>query len=102
MDQGEKVFEKGGWQLTCRNSHILPSNLIETWEKELDVPKLPGMVFGNNHLTLKHPSSNLSITFTAYEAVKSWRSSPWFGTALQVAIASSWSEMREHPEDLAE
>ena len=41
------------------------------------------MVFGNNHLTLTHPSSNLTLTFTAYEAVKSWRVSPWFETGLK-------------------
>jgi type 2A phosphatase activator TIP41 len=102
MEQGERKFEHKGWEFSCRTSHILPSNDIETWEKELDVPKIPGMVFGNNYLTLKHPESNLMITFNAYEAVKSWREAPWYGTALTVAYASEWSQMREHPEDLAE
>eukprot|EP00009_Paramoeba_aestuarina_P008965 CAMPEP_0201507692 /NCGR_PEP_ID=MMETSP0161_2-20130828/1269_1 /ASSEMBLY_ACC=CAM_ASM_000251 /TAXON_ID=180227 /ORGANISM="Neoparamoeba aestuarina, Strain SoJaBio B1-5/56/2" /LENGTH=184 /DNA_ID=CAMNT_0047902127 /DNA_START=344 /DNA_END=895 /DNA_ORIENTATION=+ len=102
MEQGEKSFEQNGWVVSCRNSHILPSNLIETWEKELDVPKIPGMVFGNNHLTIKPPSSSLSIKFTAYDALKSWRASPWYDKALTVSYASEWSRVREHPEDLAE
>ena len=69
---GEKVFEKGGWQLSCKNSHILPTNLIETYAFP------PSVLFSS---FLSHPPLSPSLFPPTFQLGKGIRcpQDPWDG-----------------------
>jgi TIP41-like family len=77
------------------------SHETKSWCENLDAPKIPGMIFGNNFMAMTHEESKLQISFNAYDALKAWRAAPWFTTALSVAYAKEWKDKRD-VEDMCE
>ncbi|KAK7107324.1 TIP41-like protein [Littorina saxatilis] len=84
--------EFGPWTMSSIKSHILESDGAERerFEKELELPQLPEMVFGGNKLTLTH-KDGFGIEFSALDALKMVDA---HNDPLKVAAAKVWREAR--------
>ncbi|KAJ9583590.1 hypothetical protein L9F63_022063 [Diploptera punctata] len=92
------------WQVKYRQSHILHSKcssesgcidndgccLFCLYNRKLELPHMPDMVFGNNSLLLKH-DNGCAIEFNALDALKRVNSGK---LNIKIACADAWKESR--------
>eukprot|EP01121_Diplochlamys_sp_Union-15-3_P013713 TRINITY_DN4294_c0_g1_i1.p1 TRINITY_DN4294_c0_g1~~TRINITY_DN4294_c0_g1_i1.p1 ORF type:complete len:309 (+),score=43.06 TRINITY_DN4294_c0_g1_i1:78-929(+) len=69
----QEEFTHKGWHFRTSKRHILSSEEIEEWVKELKLPVLPEMVFGYNTIVIEKPiceGVTFSYSFNAMSALK--------------------------------
>ncbi|KAK4123290.1 TIP41-domain-containing protein [Parathielavia appendiculata] len=81
------------FQITSRKLPILKAGPIEAMSSRLGIP-LPEMIFGDNLVSVTHPSSGWSISFGAEGALDTVDKTGE-GGMLRVAYAREWSSSRE-------
>lgn len=98
VEKKQKIeeFSFGPWRITTIKDHILQSSALESIEKELAIPQLPEMLFGNNLLKVEH-IAGFGIAFNAVDALKKVDTKQ---ESLQVAAAESWQKARSDCEFL--
>ncbi|KAK6171269.1 hypothetical protein SNE40_019494 [Patella caerulea] len=91
-------YEFGPWQLTSTKSHILKSEgpERERFDKTLELPQVPEMVFAENILRLEH-ADGFGVEFNALDALKRVDA---HNDPLQVAVAKAWQEARSDCEHI--
>ncbi|KAJ5234512.1 TIP41-like protein [Penicillium citrinum] len=86
----------GGFRITTQKLPILKADPIEEMTKKLGIA-VPEMIFGDNFVTIEHPSSGWGISFNAFDALdlvdKTGQS------MLQVAYSKEWQQSREKTHD---
>lgn len=90
--------EFGSWTLHSVKSHILESDGPdrERFEKELELPQIPDMVFAGNILKLEH-KDGFGVCFNALDALKRVDAHT---DPLKVAAAKVWREARSECEHI--
>ncbi|KAK2658373.1 hypothetical protein Ddye_004906 [Dipteronia dyeriana] len=61
---------------------------IGRWEEKLDTTHLPGMVFGESGLVLKHDKTSTKIRFNTFDALGSWKKEAL--PSIEVLAAAQW------------
>jgi len=81
----------GGFRIATQKLPILKADPIEEMTKKLGIA-VPEMIFGDNFVTIEHPSSGWGINFNAFDALdlvdKTGQS------MLQVAYSKQWQQSR--------
>lgn len=80
------------WFIETSKGHILASKgeLREKYEKDINLPHLPDMLFADNFLRLKH-KSGFGIEFNAYDSLKLVDPK---ADLIKVSVAKEWKESR--------
>ncbi|XP_071955512.1 TIP41-like protein [Antedon mediterranea] len=104
-----ETFAFGPWTITSVKGHILKSHcqspqkcttendsnqtpcVVCRYQRSLELPQLPEMVFGDNVLRVEH-QAGFGLEFTALEALKRVDA---HHDLLQVAAAKAWQEARK-------
>ena len=92
-DAGNSMSHKG-FRITTRKLPILKAEPIEEMTAKLGIA-VPEMIFGDNSITIEHPSSGWFIDFNAFDALN--RVDKTGETMLQVAHSKEWQSTRYYP-----
>ncbi|MBW0543919.1 hypothetical protein O181_083634 [Austropuccinia psidii MF-1] len=93
-----KIIEISGWVVETRKMPILNSNEIKKFNEKLSIP-LPEICFGNNSLTIRHPSSGFEYQWNTLDALLMVQSTDNEQEGyLKVAYADHWSQARKSSE----
>ena len=66
-----QTWIENGWKVESNSvSHILDSNRMEEYERELSICTLPEMIFGDNKVSFHHEASSFTLEFNCYDAIK--------------------------------
>ncbi|CAG5126453.1 unnamed protein product [Candidula unifasciata] len=94
----QQTFQFGPWTITSCKSHILESegSHREKFERELELPQLPEMVFPENFLRIHH-KSGCGVEFNALDALRlvDAHSDP-----IKVAVSREWQTSRSDCEHI--
>ncbi|KAJ5102895.1 TIP41-like protein [Penicillium argentinense] len=86
----------GGFRISTQKLPILKAEPIEEMTKNLGIAP-PEMIFGDNYVTIEHPTTGWGINFNAFDALdlvdKTGQS------MLQVAYSKEWQQSREKAHD---
>jgi len=93
-------FQFGPWTMATCKSHILESEgpQKEKFDKELDLPQLPEMVFGENFLRLTH-ESGFGLEFNALDALR-LVDAHRADSCMKVAASTEWQGARSDNPDI--
>ncbi|KAJ3055562.1 hypothetical protein HK097_010083 [Rhizophlyctis rosea] len=86
----ERGISIGDWQITVRKAPICNAPELDEAAKRLSVPT-PEMLFGNNHLTLRH-KTGAGITFKAIAALQRVDASSTAADGIKVAYSDHWTK----------
>lgn len=92
-----KTFNFGPWKVTSVKGTILKAEALERFTKELKLPSLPEMVFGDNCLRIEH-AAGFGIEFNALDALQLVDSER---DLMKVAYADEWQKSRSDGEQNA-
>ncbi|KAL0094773.1 TIP41-like family-domain-containing protein [Phycomyces blakesleeanus] len=84
-----KGIECNGWTITSKRAPICNSAEMESIQKNFGIPP-PEMVFGNNHVTIKHGETE--FTWGAYDALKLVDTSSTSSEKIKVAYSEEWTK----------
>ncbi|KAK2802496.1 hypothetical protein FQN50_007302 [Emmonsiellopsis sp. PD_5] len=84
---------RNGFKITTRKLPILKAGPIDKMTSDLGIAP-PEMIFGDNHVTIEHPSSGWKIDFNAFDALD--RVDKTGETMLKVAYSKEWQQSREN------
>mmetsp|Transcript_15910 Transcript_15910/g.31941 ORF Transcript_15910/g.31941 Transcript_15910/m.31941 type:complete len:233 (+) Transcript_15910:937-1635(+) len=87
--EGQDRFEANGWEFLTERGPILNSSEQEQWSRQLQMDKLPGMVFGRNRLTVHHQSTGFAVQFSADDALRGVGPPD---PSLQIRAAADWED----------
>ena len=88
-----------GFRIQTQKLPILKARPIEEMTKSLTIAP-PEMIFGDNYVTIEHPSSRWGIKFDAFGALD--RVDKTGETRLKVAYSKEWQQSREDQHDIKE
>jgi len=85
-----------GWSLTASTNPISNAPECDALQSTLGFP-LPEMTFGNNYLTIEHPSSGFKYSFTTPEALKQVKKGELVegDGGVKVGYADKWMQSRQ-------
>ncbi|ODQ80000.1 hypothetical protein BABINDRAFT_36621 [Babjeviella inositovora NRRL Y-12698] len=91
--QDSPVIKVNNWCIYSLKKPILNAQEIEAMEERLDFP-VPEMIFGNNHIFIKHEAEGKSweISFNCYDAIKDCDTI----SNLKVSYHKEWSSYRSN------
>lgn len=80
------------WLIETTKGHILPSkgDVRDKYEKDINLPHLPDMLFADNFLRIKH-QAGFGMEFNAYDALKLVDPT---NDLIKVSVAKEWKESR--------
>ena len=81
----------GGWRITTRKLPILKAEPIDQMTAKLGIA-VPEMIFGDNSVSIEHPTSGWSIGFNAFDALDLVDKTG--EKMLQVAHSKEWQSTR--------
>lgn len=94
-----RSFSIEGFRVTTQKLPILKAGPIEEMTSKLGIAP-PEMIFGDNFVTIEHPSSRWGIKFDAFGALD--RVDKSGETRLKVAYSRAWQQSREDAHDIKE
>nr|XP_039268295.1 TIP41-like protein [Styela clava] len=84
-------FHFGPWTVSAKKGPILKSDDAETLSRELELPQIPEMTFGQNAIKISH-TNKFSIEFNAIDALRLVDNKR---DLMKVAAAKEWIESRK-------
>jgi type 2A phosphatase activator TIP41 len=87
----ENAITRHGFTVSTRKMPILKADPIEEMNSKLGIA-VPEMIFGDNHVSIKHESSGWEISFNTFDALD--RVDKTGETMLQVAHSKEWQSSR--------
>lgn len=93
LDQATTTHKQGRFAISSRKLPISKSAPIDAMSRRLGGIPIPEMIFGDNLVSVSHPPSGWSLSFTAEAALD--RVDKTGRDMLQVAHAGEWSSSRE-------
>ena len=94
-----RSFSVEGFRVQTQKLPILKAGPIEEMTKNLGIAP-PEMIFGDNFVTIEHPSSRWGLKFDAFGALD--RVDKTGETRLKVAYSKEWQQSREDQHDIKE
>lgn len=94
-----RSFSIEGFRVTTQKLPILKAGPIEEMTSKLGIAP-PEMIFGDNFVTIEHPSSRWGIKFDAFGALD--RVDKTGESRLKVAYSREWQQSREDAHDIKE
>lgn len=88
-----RTHTQAGFRISTRKLPILKAGPIDAMSGRLGIP-VPEMIFGDNLVSIAHPASGWSISFSAEPALDTVDKTGE-GGMLRVAYAGEWSRSRE-------
>jgi type 2A phosphatase activator TIP41 len=89
-DAGNGIV-RSGFRISTRKLPILKAEPIDQMTAKLGIA-VPEMIFGDNSVSIEHPSSGWSINFNAFDALD--RVDKTGESMLQVAHSKEWQSSR--------
>ena len=89
-DAGNSIT-RSGFKITTKKLPILKAEPIDKMTAKLGIA-VPEMIFGDNSVTIEHPSSGWAIEFNTFDALN--RVDKTGETMLQVAHSKEWQSTR--------
>ncbi|KAL2441949.1 TIP41-like protein [Exophiala dermatitidis] len=94
-----RTYSIEGFRITTQKLPILKAGPIEEMTEKLGIAP-PEMIFGDNFVTIEHPSSGWAIKFDAFGALD--RVDKTGEKRLKVAYSKEWHQSREDTHDIKE
>ncbi|KAK4114358.1 TIP41-domain-containing protein [Canariomyces notabilis] len=88
-----RTHTQGGFTISSRKLPILKAGPIDAMSARIGIP-IPEMIFGDNLVSISHPRTGWSISFSAEPALDTVDKTGASGM-LRVAYAGEWSSSRE-------
>ncbi len=89
-------FQFKDWTIQTSKGHILASkgDIRDKYEKNIELPHLPDMLFAHNYLSLKH-KNGFGLEFNPYDSLKLVDPK---ADLIKVQVAKEWQESRTDSE----
>ena len=96
MINHETNYQFKDWYIQSKKDRILASRgeIRERYERELELPHLPDMLFADNHLLIRH-QNGFGLQFNAYDSLKLVDQK---ADLIKVSVAKEWKESRQDME----
>jgi type 2A phosphatase activator TIP41 len=94
-----RTYTIQGFQITTQKLPILKADPIERMTNALGIA-VPEMIFGDNYVSISHPSSSFKLTFDAFGALD--RVDKTGASRLKVSYSKEWHQSREDSHDIKE
>lgn len=98
-EKKEKGIEIGKWRLTSRKDRIFNSAEIDKTLLDVQIPQVPEMFFGYNHITIENTETQAKWSVNAVDALRKVQKQLNEGEHwIQVAVAQEWKASRKNSE----